>query len=330
MIKLFVLIQAIALLPVDGILNQDEAEKTKFQEWKAQYKRTYKSTADEQKASKNLVRNLKEIEVHNIRFKAGMESYSRGLWERSDLSFEQKTQVLTGATFNYSHQTLQGPPKKLPPAPAEVNWVKAGLVHPVEDQGECGSCFAFAAVATAEGALLRQGIKNRLSVQQIIDCDRNDEGCEGGDPLYAFQFIKTNGLAPAAQYPYTARQAKCKQQSGDQVAISSAVRETLNGNEKRLKDIVANYGPVAVAVNAARSLMNYKSGVYSNPKCPKKVDHAVLLVGFGYDQKTKLDYWLVKNTWVSQSASLNTVRVHCNCRFLGNHMGRKRLFSSCS
>jgi C1A family cysteine protease len=307
MIKLFVLIQAIALLPVDGILNQDGAEKTKFQEWKAQYKRIYKTAADEQKASRNLRNNLREIEFHNLRFKAGLETYSRGLWERSDLSFEEKTKVLAAANFNFTQQTLQGPRKKLPSAPQEVNWVKAGLVHPVEDQGSCGSCFAFTAVGTAEGVLLRQGIKTRLSVQQIIDCDRSNEGCEGGDPLLALRFIKSNGMSSADQYPYTDHNGKCKASNGNQVSIASAVRERLSGNERRLREIVANYGPVAVAVNAARSLMNYKSGVYSNPKCPKKVDHAVLLVGFGYDQKTKLDYWLVKNTWVSPKCSLNAI-----------------------
>lgn len=31
--------------------------------------------------------------------------------------------------------------------------------------------------------------------------------------------------------------------------------------------------------------MNYKSGVYDNPKCSKNQDHAVLLVGYGTDPK---------------------------------------------
>lgn len=118
--------------------------------------------------------------------------------------------------------------------------------------------------------------------------------------MLAFRYAKTNSIVSANQYPYTAREGKCNRPAGDNSAsiLKSAVRERLNGNENRLKDIVANYGPVAVAINAANSLTNYKSGVYQNPKCPKALNHAVLLCGYGYDQKTKLDYWLVKNSWV--------------------------------
>lgn len=302
--KLSCLFLVFKFIIVNGIISDDdEAFKTKFQDWKQNFKRSYKSAAEEKQAMKNMVKNLKEIESHNVRFKAGKETYSRGLWELSDLSFEEKTKVLASSTFNFSRLSLQATPRKLTSGRSQVNWVKNGLVHPVQNQGRCGSCYVFAAVGAAEGVLLKKGIKTRLSIQQIVDCDKLNDGCDGGDPLLAFRYIKSNGIASADKYPYKGKQGQCKNIPDTATSITSAVRERLNGNENRLRDIVANYGPVAVAINAAKTLSNYKSGVYSNPKCPKALNHAVLLVGYGYDEKTKLDYWLVKNSWVRLRSS---------------------------
>lgn len=125
--------------------------------------------------------------------------------------------------------------------------------------------------------------------------------------MLAFRYVKINGLTSSDQYPYTGRAGKCRQTKSSGNILTSAVRERLNGNENRLKDIVAAYGPVTVAINAARSLTNYRSGVYQNPTCSKTPNHAVLIVGYGNDQKSKLDYWLVKNSWVNSNFGLKTI-----------------------
>ncbi len=59
-------------------------------------------------------------------------------------------------------------------------------------------------------------------------------------------------------------------------------------------------GPISVAIAVPDTLMNYKSGVYDDKKgCDGSggQDHAVLVVGYGTDIKSGLDYWLVKNSW---------------------------------
>lgn len=186
-VKLLVLLEI--ALTVDGIVNQDDAERSTFDQWKESYRRVYATPSDEQKAKKNLIRNLREIETHNVRFKVGLETYSRGLWELSDLSFEEKSQVLAGAKINESLQMLQGPPRRLQSGPAEVNWVKLGRVHPVLNQGRCGSCFAFATTGTMEGVALKKGIKTRFSAQQIVDCDKLNYGCDGESSGKLFCFL---------------------------------------------------------------------------------------------------------------------------------------------
>ncbi|XP_070508332.1 cathepsin L-like peptidase [Chironomus tepperi] len=281
-----------------------DLDRQRFQSWKQKHKKSYQSTADEDKALSTLVKNMREIEAHNVLYAAGKTTYTRALWEQSDLSFEEKQQFLSGLKeLESKNDTILRFVRaaKLKASPPELNLVKAGLVNPIQDQKKCGSCWTYAAAGVAEGVLLRKGIKTRLSEQNLVDCSKNggNSGCNGGDAYYALKYIASSGIAAYDDYPYTARSGKCRASSVQKVPLKlgSIKYERLRGNENRLKDIVANYGPVAVAIRAADSFMNYESGVYNNPKCSRNLDHAVLLVGYGHDNKTNLDYWLVKNSW---------------------------------
>jgi C1A family cysteine protease len=79
-------------------------------------------------------------------------------------------------------------------------------------------------------------------------------------------------------------------------------------NESALREAVWR-GPVAVSVDASLpSFQYYSSGIYSDPECVEaNINHAVLLVGYGTDNRTKKDYWLVKNAWSAEWGEVNTV-----------------------
>lgn len=66
-----------------------------------------------------------------------------------------------------------------------VDWTTKGIVNPVTDQGQCGSCWAFGAVASLEGAYAQKtGQLHKFSEQQLVDCSYYEAGygCQGGWP----------------------------------------------------------------------------------------------------------------------------------------------------
>ena len=88
-----------------------------------------------------------------------------------------------------------------------------GLITKPRNQMSCGSCSAFAAIATVETCMRRSGTPLKdldLSEQQIVDCGYNGKdmnGCNGAQ-LGAYQkFLAFSGknVSHEVQYPYLDR-----------------------------------------------------------------------------------------------------------------------------
>lgn len=60
-----------------------------------------------------------------------------------------------------------------------------------------------------------------------------------------------------------------------------------------------NYGPLIAYIAASSPYFQmYASGVLDDSTCKSYgIDHVVLIVGFGYDNVSNKDYWIVKNSW---------------------------------
>lgn len=187
--------------------------------------------------------------------------------------------------------------------PSQVDWTKKGVVARVKDQGNCGSCWAFSAVAAIESAnAIKKGKLVELSEQELIDCSfqEGNMGCDGGWMHNAFQFVIDNhGIDTESSYVYHGKNQKC--QKDENKKIGATITEYFNvteKSEKALQRAVAKFGPVSVAIDASSQyFQNYKSGVYFQDDCNQdSLNHGVVAVGYG-KAKDGMEYWLVKNSW---------------------------------
>lgn len=186
-------------------------------------------------------------------------------------------------------------------APDKKDWRDDGAVTSVKDQLKCASCWAFSAAGALEGQFfLKNGVLESLSEQELVDCSRKvfNNGCNTGFMTNAFLYTKSDGIHTEAEYPYEAKDAKCRTTPNEK---KNKKLKTIKpkGDEQELKKAVGTVGPVSVGLDALNDkFMFYGGGVYFNPECkPEKVSHAVLAIGYGTDEKTGMDYWLIKNSY---------------------------------
>ncbi|VFQ93228.1 unnamed protein product [Cuscuta campestris] len=182
--------------------------------------------------------------------------------------------------------------------PTSVDWRTKGAVTPIKNQGKCGSCWAFSTIVGVEGInKIKTGQLVSLSEQELVDCEKDNDGCDGGLMDKAYEFIKKKGgITTERQYPYIARGEKCDSSKMNAPIVTIDGHENIPENdENALMKAVANQ-PVSVAIDASGSdLQFYSEGVFSG-QCGTELDHGVAIVGYGATHDgTK--YWIVKNSW---------------------------------
>jgi len=182
--------------------------------------------------------------------------------------------------------------------PDTFDWISKDKVTPVKNQEQCGSCWAFSATENIESVWmiakdLTPATFKPLAPQQIVDCDKNDGGCNGGNPPTAYGYIiSAGGQDTEASYPYHARNQACQFKPADVEAKITSYKTI--SNEDDMKTATATVAPLSICVDAS-SWQFYSSGVMTPSQCGTSLDHCVQIVG--YDTSVNPPYWNVRNSW---------------------------------
>jgi len=300
-INLIIFMVFVAINCVHSFLNLRSDFKNYWLSYKSLYRKNYESQLEDFARRMIWQNNLLKIQKHNIEFDLGLHTYTMGVNQFTDLTFEEYSKFLN--PMNYSKEFNKGSTYLKPinsyQLPSQVDWRTQGYVTPVKNQGQCGSCWSFSATGALEGQHFRSTKQLvSLSEQNLVDCSQSygNAGCNGGWPFQAFQYIKGNGgIDTESSYPYEAVDGKCRF-SSQNIGATCAGFHKIPPSEAELQDAVANQGPISVCIDASHSsFQSYQSGVYNEPACTSMIDHAVLVVGYGTENGQ--DYWLVKNSW---------------------------------
>jgi len=174
-----------------------------------------------------------------------------------------------------------------------IDWVAAGKTTPIKNQEQCGSCWAFSATETIESAILiASGSVQQGAPQEIVDCDTNDQGCNGGDPAEAMQWIISQGGQDTEScYPYTGTDGTCNSancQPTNKISSTGSVSQSESAVYTALQSM-----PPSICCDAS-AWQNYNGGVLDGSQCGDSVDHAIQLTGFN---PSNGGYWVVRNSW---------------------------------
>jgi len=272
-----------------------------FEEFKLRFGKVYPSPEEEATRLAIFRTNLEEY----ARLQAEV-SYSVGVTMFSDLTEQEFKERHLGGIRRPAPSAPTQARRAAPAAlPAAVDWREEGVITPVKNQGQCGSCWAFATTELVESyAALATGSLLELSAQQVTSCSPNPlgcggvGGCRGSIAQLGYSYLQLFGHTLEESWPYTSgTTTETGECSFDMEATAPAVTltgyDTLPSNDQdAVLTHLATVGPLAVNVDASR-WSSYTGGVFDGCDYTQNMDlnHVVQLVGYTEEA------WIVRNSW---------------------------------
>lgn len=268
-----------------------------------------------QKNCQFFLKNCQRIHKHNK--ESETHGYSLAMNAFGDLSSKDfHDQYATGLAEEIDEETALGSGdtdvdsddsddnKSISDYPKEVDWTQ--YLSPAQEQASCGACYIFSTLSAVEGRCAIKGWPVlTLSVQEVLDCIE-DQSCTKGFQSHVYKWGKPDGEGGYSKrddyQAYNAAIGECNENptnSHIEQLINYGKVSTFSSEDlelvviKHLQD-----GPMSTAICTTSVDWQFleAGGVVRGPSCDV-LTHGVTLVGYGTDQESGYDYWLIKNSW---------------------------------
>ncbi|KAJ2950758.1 hypothetical protein O0L34_g9019 [Tuta absoluta] len=279
--------------PSQKLYDLDEAESI-FEDYIKKYNKEYVN--EEEKQMRFTIFKEKLELVNKLMAEEGRQA-SFDVNHFSDWSQEEFESRYLGFVWDESTPVPNLSVNVTKDLPDSFDWREKNAVTPVKDQGQCGICWAFSLTGAIEGAY---AIKHKkllsFSEQQLLDCDTHK--CKGQSLYRAYLNLKwAGGMESESDYPYVGEAELCSFNSTEVKAQIVDKHFVPLDKDDDVKHALINYGPMSIIVHAGEKFQNYNGNGILDCPADGKLNHAVLLVGYGTENGR--NYWIIKNSWSS-------------------------------
>jgi len=283
--------------------------KHEFSLFKQKYNKQYSSSEEEYLRFNIFKENL----ISLTRESRESRSYTVGVTQFSDMTHQEfKNTYLGLKQTNMMGERNMTARRVSSNLPDQVNWVEQGAVSSVKNQGQCGSCWAFATTEQVESyaQISSGGEVPNLSAQQVTSCTPNllqcggTGGCYGSVTQLGFNYLQLFGHMSEDDYPYvsgsTSNTEDCNYDVTKPVVKLTGYNTLPSNDHDAVMTHLAEVGPLSIAVDASE-WHKYTGGVFNGCSFDDNIsiNHGVQLVGYGsaFSAAGVYDYWLVRNSW---------------------------------